>query len=108
VGFSNKSQEIIDYRVANKHLPLVAVVEKLKREKKIAVTKQWVDKLCQRAGVQAAAEKYEGSILYVRNVPVDIVESVKEGAKSEGLTMRMKIIELMENYGKTIDKPKVG
>jgi predicted DNA-binding protein YlxM (UPF0122 family) len=96
-GFSKKSQEIIDYRVANKHLTMKAIATHF------GVKKQWVYVLCKRAGVQSAAEPYEGSILYVRNVPVDIVESVKTKAREEGLTMRMKVIQLLENYGKGID-----
>ena len=98
---SDKSQQILDYRVANKHLTVKAVATKF------GVKKQWVYILCKRAGVQSAADKYEGSILYVRNVPVDIVQSVKEGAKTEGITMRMKIIQLLENYKKSINNTKV-
>jgi hypothetical protein len=99
---SKKSQEIIDYRVANKYLTMKAVATHF------GVKKQWVYLLCKRAGVQSAADKYEGSILYVRNVPIDIVQSVKDGAKAEGITMRMKIIQLLENYGKSIDNTKVS
>jgi hypothetical protein len=100
-GFSKKSQEIIDYRKKKKHWPMEAIAVHC------GVKRQWVYLLCKRAGVQSAAEPYKGSILYVRNVPIDIVESVKVKAKAEGLNMRLKVIELMENYGRGIDKTQV-
>jgi hypothetical protein len=97
-GFSKKSQEIIDYRKEHTHYSLETVAGKFGK------TKQWVSDLCKRAGIPTAAVPYEGMVLYVRNVPEDIVQSVKLRARGEGLTMRIKIIELMENYGKGIDK----
>lgn len=98
MGFSKKSQEIIDYRVAHPHLPMSAVAAHFD------VKHQWVYVLCKRAGVQTAAEPYQGMVINLRNVPIDIVEAVKVKAKEEGLTMRLKVIQLLENYGKGIDK----
>jgi hypothetical protein len=96
-GFSKKSQEIIDYRKEKKHWPMEAIAIHC------GVKRQWVYLLCKRAGVQSAAEPYEGGVLFVRHVPDDIKEAVKKRADAEGLNMRLKIIELMENYGKGLD-----
>jgi predicted DNA-binding transcriptional regulator AlpA len=49
-GISKKSQEILDYRVANKHLPMEAVAQKF------GVKRQWVYILCKKHGVQSAYE----------------------------------------------------
>lgn len=97
-GISDKSKEILKYRAKHKHWPMKAVA------KHFGVKKQWVYILCNREGTQSAAEPYVGMVLHIRNVPEDIVESVKVRANEEGLTMRLKIIELLENYGKGLDK----
>lgn len=97
-GISDKSKEILKYRVEKKHWPMKAVA------KHFGVKKQWVYILCKKYNVQSAAEPYEGMALHFKNVPIDIVNSVKLRADAEGLNMKLAVIELMENYGKGIDK----
>ena len=99
-GFSKKSQEIIDYRKKKKYWPMEAVA------KRRGVKKQWVYLLCKRAGVQSAAEPYIGMDVHLKGIPRELVESVKNRAKKDGLPMKIATIELWENYVKSIDKNK--
>lgn len=94
---TKKSQEIIDYRVANKHLPMEAVAQKF------GVKRQWVYLLCKRAGVQSASEPYQGRALHMKGIPPELIASVKQKAYQEGLSMKLKTIQLWENYVNGID-----
>jgi hypothetical protein len=96
-GFSDKSKEIITYRETNKYLSLKAVATKF------GVKKQWVYVLCRRAGVETAAEKYKGRSCNLRNIPIELVEAVKDKSNTEGMSMRMKTIELWQKYISGID-----
>jgi len=97
-GFSKKSQEIIDYRVAHKHLPMETVAQKF------GVKRQWVYILCKRAGVQSASEPYKGRVVHMKGIPIELVEDVKRKSHLEGLSMKLKTIQLWEDYIKSIDK----
>ena len=96
-GFSKKSQDIIDYRVAHKYYSLKAVADKFD------VKKQWVYILCKRAGVQTAAEKYVGMDCHMKGIPRDLIEAVKIKATQEGLSMKLKTIEMWQEYVNGID-----
>ena len=100
-GFSKKSQEIIDYRVANKHLPMEAVVQQF------GVKRQWVYILCKRAGVQSGNEPYEGRALHMKGIPPELIASVKEKSRREGMSMKVKTIQLWENYINSIDNSQI-
>jgi predicted DNA-binding protein YlxM (UPF0122 family) len=97
-GFSKKSQEIIDYRVAHKRLPMETVAQNF------GVTRQWVYRLCKRAGVQSAYEPYEGKDFHMKGIPPELIASVKKQAYKEGLSLKLKTIQLWENYVNSIDK----
>jgi hypothetical protein len=97
-GFSKKSQEIIDYRVAHQHLPMETVAQKF------GVKRQWVYILCKRAGVQSASELYVGMDCHLKGIPRELVESVKKKSHLEGMSMKLKTIQLWENYIKGLDK----
>ena len=97
-GISKKSQEILEYRVANKHLPMEAVAQKF------GVKRQWVYILCKKHGVQSAYEPYEGKVVQMKGIPRELVESVKKKSHLEGMSMKLKTIQLWEDYVKSIDK----
>ena len=94
---SDKSKAIIAYRVANKHLPMETVAQQF------GVKRQWVYILCKRAGVQTASEPYVGMDCHLKGIPRELVESVKQKSHQEGLSMKLKTIQLWENYVKGLD-----
>jgi len=96
-GFSKKSQEIIDYRVAHPYWPMETVAQKF------GVKRQWVYILCKRAGVQSASESYIGMECHMKGIPRDLVEAVKKKANQEGLSMKLKTIEMWQEYVKRLD-----
>lgn len=98
--FCKKSQDIIAYRLAHKHLPMQAVATHY------GVKKQWVYKLCKRAGIKSAAEPYIGMDCHLKGIPRELVESVKQKSHQEGMSMKMKTIELWSEYVKGLDKDK--
>lgn len=95
---SDKSKEILKYRVEHKYWPMEAIAQHF------GVKKQWVYKLCKGNGVQSAAEPYVGMDCHLKGIPRDLVESVKDKSHKEGMSMKIKTIELWENYVKGIDK----
>lgn len=95
---SDKSKDIIAYREANPYMTLQAIATKH------GLTRQRVFEILKEAGVTTNALKYEGMACHIRGVPKEIVEAMKIRAKGEGLTFRMKTIQLWEMYGKGLDK----
>jgi hypothetical protein len=94
-NFSPKSKAVIQYRLDNERLPLEVIGHKF------GLTRQRVKQILDSAGVQSAAVPYEGMDCHIRNVPKEVVESVKDKAKStEGKTFRLKTIELWQDYRK--------
>jgi hypothetical protein len=90
---SPNSTAVIQYRLDNPHFPLETIGHHF------GLSRARVHEILKNAGVQTAGLKYEGMDCHIRNVPREVVESVKAKAKSEGLTFRLKAIMLWQEYG---------